>query len=195
MSDEQIQVVFGGDATGVSNAAAQAAGAISRVGQAGTAARSGLSAAAAGANDFSSALRKLAADAEASRAATANTATSYQQLGADAKKVADAHAGMSGPIRESLVLIREASRGNFSRMAGSASILAGQLGLLPALLNPVTLSIAAVAVAVGGVAVAMNQGAADQVRFANAIKITGGFAGGELGASQRRGLIAQFCVD
>jgi hypothetical protein len=40
------------------------------------------------------------------------------------------HTGQAGIIRETLVLIRELSRGNFTKMAGSASILAQKLGAL-----------------------------------------------------------------
>lgn len=71
-----------------------------------------------------------------------------------------AHAS-STVTREILVLGREASRGNFSRMAGSATILAQALGLMPMLLNPVVLGIAAItAVAVAGVVAIVQYGEA-----------------------------------
>src|SRR5277367_2087217 len=40
------------------------------------------------------------------------------------------HAGGSGAIRETLVLLREMGRGNWTRVPGSLSILISQLGLL-----------------------------------------------------------------
>lgn len=80
----------------------------------------------------------------------------------DAAHAINAMGGASSTtIREMLVLTREASRGNFTRMAGSASILVGSLGLLEAILSPVGLSIIAVtsALIAGTVASAMYEAA------------------------------------
>src|SRR6266516_566507 len=49
----------------------------------------------------------------------------------------------SGAIRETLVLLREIGRGNWSRVPGSFSILVQQLGLLRFLMNPITLALVA----------------------------------------------------
>jgi hypothetical protein len=71
----------------------------------------------------------------------------------------------SGAVRELIVLTREAGRGDFTRMAGSASILIQRMGLLPALLNPVSLGIAAVTgVAIAG-AVAMDAYQAEMAKL------------------------------
>lgn len=51
--------------------------------------------------------------------------------GAELEKLSTHSRGSSTAIRELLVLAREGGRGDFTRMAGSASILAGALGLLP----------------------------------------------------------------
>jgi hypothetical protein len=56
--------------------------------------------------------------------------------------------GLSGVMRESLVLIREISRGNWTRVPGSLSILLGQLGLLRYILNPITIGFAALGLSV-----------------------------------------------
>lgn len=68
--------------------------------------------------------------------------------------VAGAAAGTSTVIRESLVIAREASVGNFTRMAGSASILIGALGLLNAVLLPL---IGIAVVTAGAFELATNQ--------------------------------------
>lgn len=56
----------------------------------------------------------------------------------------DAHV-KSGAMREALVLIRELSNGNFTRVPGSASLLIQQLGLLKYILNPIVGIIAGIA--------------------------------------------------
>lgn len=61
----------------------------------------------------------------------------------------DVH-GKSGAMRETLVLLREIGRGNWSRVPGSLSILVGQLGILPMLLSPLFLIPAALAAVFGG---------------------------------------------
>lgn len=63
---------------------------------------------------------------------------------------AGAHGANAMAIRESMVLVREAARGNWTRMAGSASILTNALGLMPAILSPVGLAVIGVTAAVGG---------------------------------------------
>jgi hypothetical protein len=76
----------------------------------------------------------------------------------EAEKAAAAieHVGhaSSGATREMLVLARETARGDFTRMAGSASILAGQLGVMQKILSPVGLGIGAIAIALGAAAAA-----------------------------------------
>lgn len=62
-------------------------------------------------------------------------------------------AGSSQKIRETLVLLREASVGNFTRMAGSASILAAAFGLV----NTVLLPAIAIGAALGAVFLVATQ--------------------------------------
>lgn len=62
-------------------------------------------------------------------------------------KPGDAPDGLpnAGALREALVLIREISRGNWTRVPGSASILVSRLGALKYILNPVVGITAAIA--------------------------------------------------
>ena len=83
---------------------------------------------------------------------------------------AKGHKSFAGVIRESLVLMREFSRGDFSRMAGSFSILA-QLGGAP------IVALTALVGSIGLVAKAYAEGETQGARFGNAIKLTGNFAG------------------
>lgn len=80
-------------------------------------------------------------------------------------------------IRESLVMVREAANGNFTRMAGSASIFAQSLGLVSAAFNPVTLGILAVASAGIVMEVAYRQGVAEMESMNRALEVTSDFAG------------------
>lgn len=58
------------------------------------------------------------------------------------------HGGVrSGALRETLVLLREIGRGNWTRVPGSFSILVSQLGLLKYLLSPIALGLGAVGIA------------------------------------------------
>lgn len=66
--------------------------------------------------------------------------------------------GSSLKIRESLVLLREASRGNFTRMAGSASILLGAFGLIEAVLLPVIAAAAVLGVVFEAATIKINEG-------------------------------------
>jgi phage-related minor tail protein len=85
--------------------------------------------------------------------------------------------GMSTRVREGFVLLREAGRGDFTRMAGSLSIEAQALGLMSKILSPMGLLITAVTAAFIGFFVVMEKGAEDVAKFNNALKATGGFAG------------------
>ena len=87
------------------------------------------------------------------------------------------HAGMAGVTREALVMARELSRGNFNRMAGSATILAGRLGILTPAVIGTGAVIAAILAPVVAVAAAMEGAAQDAAKFQNAIQMTGNFAG------------------
>ena len=87
------------------------------------------------------------------------------------------HAGSAGVTRELIVMGREAARGNFSRLAGSATILLGRLGLLtPAILLTAAEvgAMAAPFIIVGG---AMESTAADAARFNTAIELSGNYSG------------------
>jgi phage-related minor tail protein len=77
---------------------------------------------------------------------------------------------------ELVVMGREISRGNFSRLAGSFTIFAQSLGV--GLLNPLTLAIAAVA----GLAYIMAKGSVEQDRMNASLVSTGNYAGITSGA-------------
>jgi hypothetical protein len=83
---------------------------------------------------------------------------------------ANAGAGMSRATSEGVVMIREISRGNFTRLAGSFSIFAQAVG---ATINPLTI-LAATAVAF---AVGVAKGSLEQDKFNNALIETGNYAG------------------
>lgn len=83
----------------------------------------------------------------------------------------------STAIREMIVLIREAGRGDFTRMAGSASLLAQNLGAVEAIGAPVLASLAALAIVVGVVGVAMFEAAKETRLFENSLALTGNRAG------------------
>lgn len=73
-------------------------------------------------------------------------------------------------MRESLVLVREAARGNFTRMAGSASILAQSLGGLGFLMNPIVLGVAGITAAVGAAGFAAYKFAEYEDEATDAVK-------------------------
>jgi hypothetical protein len=90
---------------------------------------------------------------------------------------AGAHAGSAGVTRELIVMAREAGRGNFSRLIGSATILAGRLNILTPQVLIAGAAIAALALPFVAVAAAMNAHAEDLAKFQNAMQVTGGYAG------------------
>lgn len=107
-----------------------------------------------------------------------SAATSGGERAANAlRKAGDSAHVSSGQIRETLVVMRELARGDFTRLAGSLTLLAQYSGALPALLNPVSLAVAALTAAIGGMAYAMHVAADDQVHFQNALKGTNNWAG------------------
>lgn len=89
----------------------------------------------------------------------------------------DGHMNLSVLIREFMVLAREGSRGDVTRMAGSFSIFLRALGLSSmALLT--FLGIAAVTVApIAAITIAMHEGAEESNNFANSMRATGNYAG------------------
>ncbi len=99
-----------------------------------------------------------------------------------AAKGAEGVKANSTVVRESLTLMREASVGNFTRMAGSASIMANAMGLMPVILSPVGLAIAAVAGATLGMVVAFEKGILEQEAMDNALIMTGNYAGATSGS-------------
>jgi len=87
------------------------------------------------------ALGSAAVRASAEQVAGAEAAAAATVAGAAVQKAANDHiAGSSTAVREGLTLLREASVGNFTRMAGSASILLQALGLLNAILIPLAVA-------------------------------------------------------
>jgi phage-related minor tail protein len=76
-------------------------------------------------------------------------------------------------IREFLVMLRELSRGDMTRFAGSFSIFAQSIKIMPLLLHPVTLAVAAIG---GTLASAFVLGKEETNKFNNAIIATGNYA-------------------
>lgn len=80
-------------------------------------------------------------------------------------------------IREIIVLMREMGRGDFTRMAGSASLLGQNLGLIEKIGLGNIVMFGGLAAAVGFVAVELAEGSAEATRFNNEMKLSGNFAG------------------
>ncbi len=87
------------------------------------------------------------------------------------------HTGTAGITREFLVLGREASRGNLTKMAGSATILAQRMGLLTPAVLMAGVAIAALVAPFALVEAAAVSAADDVAKFKNAIELTGNYAG------------------
>jgi phage-related minor tail protein len=109
--------------------------------------------------------------------AASNARVALRIVGKEAEDAAGHVQGSSLKIRESLVLMREASRGNFTRMAGSASILAGAFGLLTAANVGLIVGVVALAAPFVLVALAMERGAEAAARLSNALAVTNNYAG------------------
>jgi len=103
--------------------------------------------------------------------AIASAEANYAKMTQTAEKAATAIRGVgfssSTTTRELIVMGREAARGNFSRLAGSATILAQGLGIMPALLSPVGLALIGVTVATVGATAATIAYANAQEHLAN----------------------------
>lgn len=100
------------------------------------------------------------------------------------EKVTEAVHVNVGAFREGIVLVREFARGDFTRMAGSASILAQRMGALEKLaplisggVIGVTAAVTVGAAALIGYAVAYAKGTEEAGRFGNALRLSGNYAG------------------
>jgi hypothetical protein len=116
-------------------------------------------------------------------AATAATAAAVTETAAAEVTVA-AHgriAGSSIKVRESLVILRELSRGNFTRLAGSATILAGAFGLMTTNVVATGAVIAAIAAPFAVLAVAILKGEEEMSKFNGSLIATGNYAGATAG--------------
>ncbi len=80
----------------------------------------------------------------------------YKDASVAIHSMGQAHAGMAGIVREGLVIVREAARGDMSRLAGSATIEAQRIGLLELALKPAGLATIAF-VATIGLAIAIEE--------------------------------------
>lgn len=83
----------------------------------------------------------------------------------------------STAIREMIVLMREAGRGDFTRMAGSASILGQNLGIVETMGAAATAGLVTLAATVAIVGVAFLEGSKEANQFANMLALTGNYAG------------------
>ena len=117
---------------------------------------------------------KTASEIAAYRAAqagvTAEASPFIAKLAEAEKGLASYSLGTHRAATETVVLVREAARGNFSRMTSSGSILLQAL-------TPLGLSLLAVAGAIGTVVLAALKGEEEFSKINNAIKATGDYAG------------------
>lgn len=111
------------------------------------------------------------------RAAQLGVSDSAQQYIAAIQKAGDASHGSAGSARELMVMLHEISQGNFTRLSGSLMVFANQMQLAKYLFNPVVLGIGSVAAAGYVVYEAMHKAAQGQQEIANAMAITGNYAG------------------
>jgi hypothetical protein len=112
--------------------------------------------------------------------AQAAAALGFKTVGKEAEAVASSlgHAtGQSIKIRESLVLLREGARGDFTRMAGSASILAGAFGLITAETVAMAAAIALPVAALGALIYVFSKGQEEAAKLNNALAVTNGYSG------------------
>jgi hypothetical protein len=106
---------------------------------------------------------------------------SFRGVASDAEKLvpalSGAHSGMSGIIRESLVMTRELANGNFTRMAGSASILTSRLYTLSPAIVTTGLAVAGLAAPFVAFAAAVQSGINETAKFNGSLQATNGYAG------------------
>lgn len=99
-----------------------------------------MSAAAAATNTLGTSTRGLGSASRDARTDAAN-------LGAELENVGTRATGTSGKVREAAVLVREISRGDLTRLLGSASIELNNFGLLGLVFNPIVLGAVALGTA------------------------------------------------
>lgn len=104
-------------------------------------------------------------------------------------KAASAVKGHAGATRELMVLLHEASQGNFKRFGGSLLVLGEQFDILSKLMSPMGLAIGGVAAVVGVLALAFVKGAEETATMNKALIMTNDYSG--LTASSLRGLATQ----
>jgi phage-related minor tail protein len=98
-------------------------------------------------------------------------------MGEETVKAATHMKGSSLIVREFLVILREMSRLNFTRMAGSVTILAGAFGILTASVVTMAAVIALLAAPFAVLAFAFVKGQEESAKLNNALAATGGYAG------------------
>jgi lambda family phage tail tape measure protein len=83
----------------------------------------------------------------------------------------------AGAKRELLVLMHEASQGNWTKFGGSLMVLGERINVMSLLFSMTGAAILGAAGAVGALAVAFAKGAAESTAFAHSMEVTGGYAG------------------
>jgi tail length tape measure protein len=108
-----------------------------------------------GASSADDLAKKIQLLAEAERQLKSSSSATADAIVANGTKTVEAMNAVQGSTslvtRELLVLGREALRGNWTRMAGSATILAQGFGVLGLILSPIGLGLIAIGAALGGV--------------------------------------------
>jgi phage-related minor tail protein len=164
MADDQVKVSIIADAEGVApgvNAAKENLGGLGDSAKAATAQMR---------ESFDGVSNSARAMGSAVREATSNVVQLRPAM-------AGAHSGMSGVTRELIVMGRELGRGNFSRLAGSATILAQRLYFMAPALVMTTGLVALLASPIIAVAAAFVQGSNEAAKFQNSMEATNGYAG------------------
>jgi phage-related minor tail protein len=176
LADNDLEIKFGADASGVQSGADEAKGAVtslrSYLQQMADASRQQTATMASGFRQVTAAIESTSS---AARSAGAGIASGMRGA-TDAMNQA-AHSS-TGLRRELIVMAHEAATGRFSRLGGSVLVLAERWQALGAVLaNPVTWGFAAVAGAIGAVVAAFASVEGEVDRFQKSISSTGNFAG------------------
>lgn len=123
---------------------------------------------------------KVLTDAKALNAAGVLSEQEFATVQNAVKKgitdVGTAAKGSSTVVRELFSEVREASNGNFTRLAGSLSITAQALGLVSLALTPVGILLIAAAGAAALFTTEFTKGSVEANQFANQLKLQGNYA-------------------
>lgn len=176
MSDTDVEIKFGADASGVqagaSEAKAEVTGLAAAIQQMAQSTRQQTAVMAQG---FSQLTDQLNAASAAARSAGSGVSSGMRTASQAMTQAAHSSTGLR---RELIIMAHEAATGRFSRLGGSVLVLAERWEALGAVLaNPVTWGFAAVAAAAAGVVAVFVQANAEAAKLNNTLQLTGNYAG------------------